>query len=364
MTHAKQCLAVLFTFLLACSSGIAIGDSDFMRVDCSLGESIAQALGKKKADRALTVVVRGTCTEAVAITGDDVALIGEGGTVMGPIVIRGARRALIRNLTVTNAGGDGIVVSDNAAANVEDSTVEFNGEEGILVRNGGQANLRRNILRNNGVASSPDTGRGLQVTHNGSAHAENNTIVNNRSDGIGVYNGSYARLVANTIEGNGRLALGEAGVQVNRSRVRAHGNIIRSNTGGAAVIVTNHADYRTGSFLSDADFPDNEFAFEQIQHATGSGHTALEISNASYGDFRQVDITGSVNVGPMSMLQIRGDDVGPNLRCSTVNYTGGFFSVSGRNGLARLRATNVTPPAVGLGMGNAQLDGPVTCPTP
>ena len=364
MTHAKQRLAVLFAFLFACSPGIAFGDTDFIQVDCSLGESIAQALGKKKADRPLTVVVRGTCTEAVAITGDNVALIGEGGTVMGPVTIRGARRVLIRGLTVTNAGGDGIFVSDNAAANVEDSTVEFNGEEGIHVRNGGQVNVRRNILRNNGVVGSPDTGRGLQVTHNGSADVENNTIVNNRSDGVGVYNGAYVRLVANTIEGNGRFGAGEAGVQVNRARVRAHANIIRNNTGIAAVTVANNADYRTGTGLNTADFPDNQFVqWEQIQHPIGSG-VAIDINNASYGDFRQVDIVGSVSVGPMSMLQIRGDDVGPNLKCSTVNYTGGFFSVSGRNGLARLRATNVTPPVVGVGVPNAQLDGPLTCATP
>ncbi len=360
MTHAKPRLGNLFAFLVACSPGIAIG-GDLLQVDCSLGESIAQALGKKKADRPLTIVVRGTCTEGVAITGDDVALIGEGGKVMGPIAIRGARRVLIRSLTVTNAGGDGIFISDNAAAIVEDSTVEFNGEEGVHVRNGGQVALRRNILRNNGVAGAPDTGRGVQVTHNGSADVENNTITNNRSDGVGVYNGGYARLVANTIEGNGRFAAGEAGVQVNRARVRGHANIIRNNTGIAAVTVANNADYRTGTGLNTADFPDNQFVqWEQIQHAIGSG-LAIDIGNASYGDFRQVDIVGSINVGPMSMLQIRGDDFGPNLKCSTVNTTGGFFNVSGRNGLARLRATNVTGPAVGVQLPNGQLDGPLSC---
>jgi hypothetical protein len=168
--------------------------------------------------------------------------------------------------------------------------------------------------------------------------------------------------VQNTIEGNGRIAAEEAGVQVNRSVVRAHGNIIRNNTGRSAVNAVNFGEYRTGSGLNAADFPDNEFAFEIIEHPVGPGLLAIDVNNMSYGDFRQVHVVGSVSVGPQSMLHVRGDDILPTQVCSTVTVPpGGFFQVSGRNGLLRIRFTNVTPPAVAVGGPNGQVDGPLTC---
>jgi hypothetical protein len=360
---------------VVCSPGIALGDDDVRLADCgAAGASIQREVDRRPADRPITVVIRGACAQDVNIKRDDVTLDGEGsGKVNGTINILGARRVLIRGLTVSSPGGAGIFGTDNAAFTVEHSTLEGNGTEGITVRNGAHATIRHSILSNNGLAGLPDTGRGINATHGGAVNAHNNTIVNNRSDGVGLFNNAYARLVENTIQANGRVAAGEAGVQVNRSRVRAHGNVITNNTGFAAVSVVNHGDYRTGSGLNAVDFPNNEFPFERIEHPVDAGRLALDINGASYGDFRQVHIVGSISVGFQSVLQVRGDDVGPDpdRECSTIVVPGagtpggGSFQVSGRNGLVRLRFVNVTPPVVTFGSGsNAQLDGATVCAAP
>jgi parallel beta-helix repeat protein len=266
---ATKRLVFLLGFLFAGLPGIALGDSGSRIVDCARGQSIQDALGKKDPDRPLTVVIRGACAEDLTLTRDDVTLVGEGGTVQGAIAILGARRVVIQRLTVT-ATGVGITGTDNASFTVEDSTIERNGSDGIQVRHGAHAKILRNRIADNGQASLPDSGRGIHVHHSGSAEVRNNTVLNNRSDGVGVFNGSYVHLVENTIEGNGRIAAQEAGVQVSRARIRAHGNTIRNNTGSFGIEIVNGGSYRTGSFLTAADFPDNEFAFEVIEHV-GAG---------------------------------------------------------------------------------------------
>jgi hypothetical protein len=359
-------------FLLACvslctSSAVLAnnGGTDTRVIHCDRGQSIQRQIDRRNPDRNLTLIIRGTCTENVTIDRDDLTLVGESGTVVGTISIPGSRRVVIRTLTVTGPG-EGVVATENASVTIEDSFLDGNELDGAVVRNGANAFIRRTSLSNNGhLATVPDRGRGLDVRHGGTADARNSTVLNNRSDGIGVYNNSYARLVANTIEGNGRTAANESGIQVSRSRVRADANIIRNNTGISALQVVNDGNYRTGSSLNTADFPDGEFPFEIIEHPVGVvdgvARLALDVANGSNGDFRQVHIRGSIQVGRQSMVQIRGDDLGPNRTCSTVDYTGGFFQVTGRNGYLRLVFTNVTPPAVAVGTPNGQFEGTPVC---
>jgi len=343
---AKRFITLLGS-VLVCAPGVAFADSDTKLVDCTKGHSIQKAIDKRNPDRSLTLMIRGTCNENVTVERDDLALVGEAGAaVNGTISIPGSRRVLIRALRVSSPTGAGVEGTDNAAFTVEDSFLERNATEGLAVRNGAFATVRRTRLAENGQAAAADSGRGIDARHGGSVDASNNIIVNNRSDGVGVYNGAYARLTENTIEGNGRIDASEAGLQVNRARARGNGNVIRNNTGLSAVIVTNHGDYRTGSGVNTADFPDNEFGFEQIQHPLGPNLTAVEVSNGGYGDFRQVNITGSLFVGDHAFMLLRGDQVPPTLVCSNLNTTGGFLQVSGRHGLLRLRGVHAIPPVI------------------
>jgi len=359
----KRLVTLVGSLLAVFAPGVALADNDTKLVDCAKGHSIQKAIDKRNPDRSLTLVIRGTCNENVTVDRDDLALVGESGaTVNGTISIPGSRRVLIRALKVSSPTGAGVEGSDNAAFTVEDSFLEGNATEGLAVRNGAFATVRRTRMADNGQAGLPDSGRGIDARHGGAVDASNNTIVNNRSDGVGVYNGAYARLNENTIEGNGRVVASEAGLQVNRARARGNGNVIRNNTGVAAIIVANHGDYRTGTGLNAADVAD-EATFEQIQHALGPNLMAVEVSNGSFGDFRQVNITGSVFVGDHSFMLVRGDQVAPNMPCSSIDSSGGFVSVSGRHGLLRLRGVKSTPPT-GTGtnppFGFRETDG--TCP--
>lgn len=344
---ATKRLMSLLGSVLVCAPALAVADNETKIVDCTKGHSIQKAIDKRNPDRSLTLMIRGICNENVTVDRDDLALIGEAGAaVNGTISIPGSRRVLIRSLKVSSPTGAGVEGTDNAAFTVEDSFLERNATEGLAVRNGAFATVRRSRMAENGQNAPADSGRGIDARHGGAVDASNNTIVNNRSDGVGVYNGAYVRLRENTIEGNGRFAAGEAGIQVNRARVRAQGNVIRNNTGISALLVANRGDYRTGNGLNAVDFPDNEGAFEQIQHPVGPGLMAIDVSNGGYADLRQVNIIGSVSVGDHSFVQVRGDQIPPNMPCSSIDTTGGFVGVSGRHGLLRLRAVKTTPPVV------------------
>jgi hypothetical protein len=355
----RNSAVLLLGFLLFLSPALALGDDDdndgsrTRFVDCADPDAslqrVVDRLTDRPGDRPATIVIRGSCTEDVTIKRDNLTLAGDGGTVHGTITILGARRVVIRGLTITGSGA-GVVGTDNAAFTVEDSFLHHNDTDGIVVDNGAHATITRN------------RGRGIHVNHGASAEITKNTIEDNRSDGIGVYNDAYASVRENLIQRNGRPdPICDAGIQLSRARVRANGNIIRDN-GCAAIEVFNSSDYRTGSFLNSVEQPDNEFAFEQIE-GVGPGKRAVDLGQASYVDLRQVNVRGSVIVGGQSMLQVRGDDVGPNLQCSTIDTAGGVFQVSGRNGLLRLRTVNITPPGSIFVFGpNGQIDGGTLCP--
>ena len=359
--------------LLLFSMGTALADDDddngtrTRLVNCAdLDASIQRVvdrLTERPGHRSATIVIRGSCTEDVTIKRDHLTLEGDdGGTVHGTITIVGARGVVIKGLTITGSGA-GVVGTDNAAFAVEDSFLHHNDTDGIVVDNGAYATITRNTITHNGQVALPDRGRGINVNNSASAVITKNTIEDNRSDGIGVYNDAFANVRENLIQRNGRGSpVFEAGIQLSRARVRANGNIIRDN-GYAAIEVANDGSYRTGSFLSSEDQPDNEFPFEQIE-GVGPGKVAVDVAQASYVDLRQVNVKGSVVVGTQSMLQVRGDNVGPNLQCSTIDTTGGFFQVSRFNGLLRLRTVNITPPgSIVFGPGtNGQIDGGTVCP--
>ncbi len=305
-------------------------------VNCGT-DTIGDVLAAATPGGRLTITINGTCTENVTIERNKVTLQGgSGGGVTGTITIPSARWVVIKKLTVTGPGA-GISGFENASFTVEESTIDANGTDGIQVHDGANANILNNTITNNGQASLPDSGRGVVLGDGASADIRNNTIEDNRSDGIGVFNGAFARIEQNTIQRNGRAAVFESGIQVSRALVRANGNVIRNN-GYAGVEVFNSGDYRTGTFLSLADNPDNLFPFEVIDQS-GAGGLAVELGRKSFVDLRQVTVTGNIDVYAQAILQVRGDDIGNNQPCSTV---AGTVSVFGPNSVAQLRAVNVT----------------------
>ena len=128
-------------------------------VNCGT-DTIGDVLAAATPGGRLTITINGTCTENVTITRDDVTLEGNGGSdvVDGQISINGARRVMIKNLTVTGPGA-GISGFENASFTVEESTIDANGTDGIQVHDGANANILNNTITNNGQASLPDGSR-------------------------------------------------------------------------------------------------------------------------------------------------------------------------------------------------------------
>jgi hypothetical protein len=234
------------------------------------------------------------------------------------------------------------VISDNASGEIKNTDVELNGADGISVKNGAHANIHDNTITDNGQAGGAGAsdfggpGYGVLVNDSGSAEIISSDILDNRASGVGVFNHAFARIEDNDIENNGRLAVFEAGVEVSRAVVVANGNRYKDNP-YTAIAVYNGGIYRTGTFLNAADNPDNLFPFEVIDK--GTGQHAVELGRIALVDLRQVTVTGQIFVGNNSVLQIRGDNVGPVLPCSTVN---GNIDAFGIFSLVRLRNVDVT----------------------
>lgn len=239
---ATKRLIFLLGSLFACAPGIALADADTRVVDCPGGDSIQRALEEKKADRPLTVVIRGVCTEAVTVKQDDVTLEGDGGGIDGAVTIDGGRRAVIAQLTIRNPAGDGVTVANGGSATIRNNHIDDNAGYGVFLRNAAFAIVNDNTMLRNGIV--------------------NPTTID--ASGIGV-------------------ALG--------SMVRASGNEIRENA-NTGIEVFDNSTYR-----SEGD--------TIAMRGSVSGRSAVDTFRAGYVDLRGVTVNGQVIVGQQSQLQVR-----------------------------------------------------------
>lgn len=106
-TWSARLALVVLGCSVAATLAPATAGADNRIVDCAGGRRLAAAL-RLPSGRQLTVTVRGTCNESVTITRDDVTLRDEspaaGSGVNGTIVIDGARRVVVENLTISGPG--------------------------------------------------------------------------------------------------------------------------------------------------------------------------------------------------------------------------------------------------------------------
>ena len=218
-------------------------------VDCSAGETVAEAVAAAKPGDTLTV--RGVCKETVIIpaettritlNGQGVATISHpsGITTPGPaahvIYIRG------QGITVSGfrilGGVDGIHLSGPAHAVIHGNVISGNKGRGVHVDKGSVAQIYDNVIERN-------DGGGIHVTENSMARIgffippqpqlQPNQIRMNGSYGIFVERGSNARIVGNRIEGNNG-----AGVMVDRSsEADVAANTIGGNSGDAVLVTRN-----------------------------------------------------------------------------------------------------------------------------
>lgn len=170
--------ALLALGMLGSASAQTIG----FTVDCSRGQKIADAISRGDASKPLTITVRGTCNEYVAILRDDVTLRGDpglGGTVNGPgsaapaILVEGDR-TYIEGLTVTG-GANGVLFAGPGLASMTN----------VMVRNpvSGNAVVARAVgdLSLSGCTLM-QANRGLQITRGGAARVAGSTEIRENAD--------------------------------------------------------------------------------------------------------------------------------------------------------------------------------------
>jgi hypothetical protein len=235
-----------------------------LTVICSAGSSIGGAIAAEDGKQSLELRIQGNCPEHVLIKRDDVTLQGDGGgaTISGSVTIDTGRRALIADLTVTNAAGDGVTVVNGGSATIRGSSMVDNGGYGVSVRNGSFALVERSVL-----------------SRNGRTNAE--------ASGIFVGTGSMARGLRNTMEGNAN-----AGIEVgDHSTYRSEGDSVTSLPSGRVsldVYRASLADVRGVTANGNVDL--NQQSQLQVRNAPG---------------FPASTITGNILVGALSFMILR-----------------------------------------------------------
>lgn len=339
-----------------------------INVDCASGSRIATALGRPSVlDRRMIIVVNGTCTENVTIERDDVTLRAgaSGGGVSAAdsakptIVVNGARRVAMENLTVTggfhgvfatsgaaaairggivrNAVQHGVVADGGASVSVDQCTVESNGQQGVLA-DGARVRVTNATVRGNGLSGVAAIRTGSAVL--GSTDAAGvvccgNVIENNTFDGVTIADSATATLYGNTVQGNGS-ANGRFGVLAvhESAAVLRGGNVVRGNgsaTGGGGVFARS-STLRTGP----GDAPVNPSSNE----ITGNTFGIQAQSNSTVDLRAGVAITASrftgVVVDTGSLFRTDGSTISGNgahgifaQRASAVELVGGGNVVNG-----------------------------------
>ena len=229
--------------------------------------SIQKEINKVRHNADKTIFIKGICDESVVIDTDNITLRGDRdlddvvGGGLTEIRIVGARRVTINALELTGSGY-GVLVTDGASADIYNSNIH-----------------------------------------------------DNQYDGVGVANGSFARIYFNTITNNGRPApYYEAGIDVwAGSTARSAGNLVSENP-YAAVEVGSQSYFRSGFFTTGIpDSADLDVFIQkgclQGQDASSAcgdpGTVAIDFYRNGVADFRNTEVTGSSEIAGLSNLDVR-----------------------------------------------------------
>ena len=210
MKHLPLGLA-FFVLVLPPSAGADFGDrARTLHVDCARrGDTIARAV--RRARSGDTIVVRGVCTETVAID-KGITLEGRrGARIAAPsptelaVSVTSSERATIRGFTLDAPARIQIAVAFGGNASIEGNTVRNASNFGISVGFGSFATILGNTVTNNTVGGILALeGSSIQVGANGFfAEVLPNTLEDNASFGvIAIGNSNAVVLGGNAISGS------------------------------------------------------------------------------------------------------------------------------------------------------------------
>jgi hypothetical protein len=153
-------------------------------VNCTTGGTITQALSITNPGD--TIRIKGTCTETVTLTRDDLTLEGKDAAIIdgqggeqAVITVDGARRVTLNNLTVQN-GAHGILARRGATVRLTGIIARNNTTQGIRIDDNTSATFQGTISsRNNGH-------EGIIILNNANAHFDRATVQTTRNGSAGV----------------------------------------------------------------------------------------------------------------------------------------------------------------------------------
>lgn len=309
----------------------ASAQSITVTVDCSRGQTIANALKQGDFRKPLVVVVRGTCNEHVSISRDDVTLRGESGTeptvngrdsgtdtivilkdtvsiedltVTGGyngIRLQGPFSAVVKNVFVRYTAMNGIHVRAGDME-IENSTVEYAGGSGLgLVRAASVRIFSNSHFQHNHLA-------GIYAEKNSTVSVSGGTVNGNGRTGIELMSGSEGTFNDGTISANGMH-----GIQLSQGSegVIAHNTISHNGNAGVMVETGSHSSFNNNTITANGTNPagswkmgvmvasgDADFLGDNISDNPGDG---LWLERARI-DFAGGTITGNGGSGIFALF--------------------------------------------------------------
>jgi hypothetical protein len=310
-----------------------------LTVNCSSGGTVAQALSLRPlSNTRFTIIINGTCTEAVnlggnrgvtlqagssggglqapssstdpvlAINGQNIVL--DGLTISGGVhgifayhgaqfsgtnlVIQGASTANVElsgatadltNATIQNSAADGLQAYWGATIFLNGGTVQNNAHWGVNIGNGSSLDLY-----GGGVISGNTSGGGF-VTDAGSITLNNGAIQSNPGYGILTNNGGTARLNANgVVQSNGL-----DGVQVFGGSLQMSGGTIASNSRQGIFIFNSGTAILSGGAVVKSNVGHGIAVRDGTVNVGNTGGSATIQSNQANGLYLQANSVGYFN---------------------------------------------------------------------
>ena len=167
------------------------------RVKCDKGHSIQRAVDKIK--KGASIVVHGTCNEAVVINKDDVQIFAiNDATIIPPadsnaFLLLDANNVLIAGFNILG-GTIGVHIANGSSATVVNNHILDSTVVGIGIRGASYANVA-----NNNLSSTSGNFSQIFVTGSSSADIFDNTITASSGGGIGTDGASHADVTCNNV---------------------------------------------------------------------------------------------------------------------------------------------------------------------
>jgi hypothetical protein len=319
--HAKHLiLCLMAAALLSAPVGVAKGrqseetSAAAKHVTCDQGAG-AEPGGRGPLQRAVDVsqpgaviLVSGTCLENVTVPrGKDGITLDGGGTAAItatdqtlPVVLITAQDITVRGFAITGGRG-GVAVTQGGRGLIDSNVIRDSSFYGV-----GASQLSAAVIVNNTIQGHQQAGIGVAETSYAfigfvaasDTVASPNIISGNRTQGIVVFRGSYARIVGNEIRDNGAN-----GVNVRESSsAQISDNLVNAN-GGNGILVAQGSGVLLGADTGTTTFT------RPNTTTSNNGGFGLRCQLAAHADGRLGTLNGTS--GPKNFLEGCIDSVVP-----------------------------------------------------